>query len=465
MYNPEPASVRNGRRYQYNAALTSSHGDSACASCHVFGDMDGLAWDLGNPDGTVVTNPGPLAIDHRDFGLPVSPDFEPMKGPMVTQSMRGMANHGPMHWRGDRTGGNDAPTAQPNSGTYDEDAAFKKFNVAFPGLNGRDQPLDATALQDYTNFALQITYPPNPIRALDNSLTPAQQAGRDFFFDQSKVVDTKFHCNGCHIVDRNANAQYGVAKPGFFGTDGKYTFAFQPQFFKVPHLRNLYQKVGMFGMANNGNFLADDPFSTNDPFFGVPNPFMGDQMRGFGMFHDGSADTIFRFHNIIGFLPRPAGAVTSLDPGNPANLPITPQGMQIRRNLEQFVLAFDSNLFPIVGQQITLTRDTAAAVAERIDLLLARAALGECDLIAASEDRGYLYLGNGTFRSDYSRDPLISDATLRQQATQGNNGTVTYTCVPPGNGSRLALDRDQDGFYNRDEIVAGTDPADPVSHP
>jgi YVTN family beta-propeller protein len=465
MYNPEPASVRLGRRYQYNAALTSSHGDSACASCHVFGDMDGLAWDLGNPDGTVVTNPGPLAIDHRDFGLPVSPDFEPMKGPMVTQSMRGMANHGPMHWRGDRTGGNDAPTAQPNSGTYDEDAAFKKFNVAFPGLNGRDQPLDATALQEYTNFALQITYPPNPIRALDNSLTPAQQAGRDFFFDQSKVVDTKFHCNGCHIVDRNANAQYGVAKPGFFGTDGKYTFAFQPQFFKVPHLRNLYQKVGMFGMANNGNFLADDPFSTNDPFFGVPNPFMGDQIRGFGMFHDGSADTIFRFHNIIGFLPRPAGAVTPLDPGNPANLPITPQGMQIRRNLEQFVLAFDSNLFPIVGQQITLTRDTAAVVGARIDLLLARAALGECDLIAASDDRGYLYLGNGYFRSDASRDPLISDATLRQQATQGSKGTVTYTCVPPGNGSRLALDRDQDGFYNRDEIVAGTDPADPASHP
>ena len=27
---------------------------------------------------------------------------------MTTQSLRGMANHGPMHWRGDRTGGTDA---------------------------------------------------------------------------------------------------------------------------------------------------------------------------------------------------------------------------------------------------------------------------------------------------------------------------------------------------------------------
>ena len=464
MHDPEPASVRNGRRFQYDASLTSSHGDNACASCHIFSDMDGLAWDLGNPDGTVLTNPGPLAIDHRDFGLPVSPDFEPEKGPMVTQSLRGLANHGPMHWRGDRTGGNDAPTAQPNSGTYDEDAAFKKFNAAFLSLNGRDAMLTATDLQAFTDFALQITYPPNPIRALDNSLTPAQQAGHDFFFDQSKIVDSKFHCNGCHVVDRNANAEYGVAKPGFFGTDGKYTFAFQPQFFKVPQLRNLYQKVGMFGMANSGNFLADDPLSTNDPFFGTPNPFMGDQIRGFGMFHDGSVDTIFRFHNILGFLPRPAGTVTPLDPGNPANLPISAEGMDIRRKLEQFVLAFDTNLFPIVGQQVTLNSATAMVAGARIDLLVARANLGECDLIVSNDSRSYLYLRNGTFQGDLRTEGAVSDIVLRLSAL-APKGDLTYTCVPPGNGPRLALDRDEDGFYNRDELVAGTNPADAASHP
>ena len=58
MYNPEPPSVVAGRRFLYDAAFTSSHGDSACASCHVFGDFDSLAWDLGNPDGDVLTNPG-----------------------------------------------------------------------------------------------------------------------------------------------------------------------------------------------------------------------------------------------------------------------------------------------------------------------------------------------------------------------------------------------------------------------
>src|SRR5262249_10625978 len=152
---------------------------SACASCHVFGDFDSLAWDLGDPDGTQLAVPGPFRIGPA----PLSPVFHPMKGPMTTQSLRGMDNHGPMHWRGDRTGGNDAPSAQPDSGTFDEDAAFKKFNVAFAGLLGRSDPLDPDELQAFTNFILQVTYPPNPIRSLDNSLSPSEQAGRDFFFN------------------------------------------------------------------------------------------------------------------------------------------------------------------------------------------------------------------------------------------------------------------------------------------
>ncbi|MDD1750017.1 MAG: hypothetical protein LUO89_09090, partial [Methanothrix sp.] len=204
--------------------------------------------------------------------------------------------------------------------------------------------------------------------------------------------------------------------------------------------------------------------STNDPFFGVPNRFMGDQIRGFGMFHDGSVDTIFRFHNILGFLPRPAGTVTPLDPGNPANLPISAEGMEIRRNLEQFVLAFDTNLFPIVGQQVTLNSATAVVAQSRIDLLEARANLGECDLIVSNDSRSYLYLRNGTFQGDLRSEAPVGDVALRLSAL-ANKGDLTYTCVPPGNGPRLALDRDEDGFYNRDELAAGTDPADATSHP
>jgi YVTN family beta-propeller protein len=474
MHNPEPAHVREGRKYHYDANLTSSHGDSSCALCHVFGDMDQLAWDLGNPDGSPMGNFAPLAIDHQDFGFPAEiSTFMNMKGPMTTQSMKGMANHGAQHWRGDRTGADGVTeSVQPDSGVYDEQAAFKAFNPAFVGLIGRENELSAEAMQDYTNFALELTYPPNPIRNLDNSLTPEQQAGRDFFMNPDMIVDTVHHCNGCHVVDRDANKKYGVAKPGFFGTDGKNTFAFQTQFFKVPHLRNLYQKVGMFGMDNNNNFLADDWWTGLDPenmtmeemqghmFFGNENQHQGDQIRGFGMFHDGSVDTIFRFHNIIGFLPRPAQAVTPLDPGNPANLDISPEGMEIRRNLEQYLLVFDTNLFPIVGQQITLTANNGETVGSRINLMIQRADLGECDLIASHNGRGYLYKGKGKFDSDIKKQKNIADADLRGLSA---SSSVTYTCTPPGNGPRLALDRDMDGVYNGDEIAAGTNPADPNS--
>ena len=100
---------------------------------------------------------------------------------MTTQSLRGMANAGPMHWRGDRTGGNDAGSS------LDEDAAFKKFNVAFGGLLGRSKPLTGSEMQAFTDFILQATYPPNPIRGLDNSLTSDQQVGRNLFVSSTKT--------------------------------------------------------------------------------------------------------------------------------------------------------------------------------------------------------------------------------------------------------------------------------------
>src|SRR5262249_50862442 len=100
MYNPEPLSVANGRRFLYDASHTSSHGDTSCASCHIFGDFDGLAWDSGDPDKDEIVNTGAFTLPPEPFG--VTRNFRPMKGPMTTQSLRGLANHGAMHWRGDR---------------------------------------------------------------------------------------------------------------------------------------------------------------------------------------------------------------------------------------------------------------------------------------------------------------------------------------------------------------------------
>jgi uncharacterized protein (TIGR03437 family) len=419
MLNPEPSSVSNGRHFLYDAT-TSSHGDSACASCHIFGDFDGLAWDLGNPDDIALNDPGP-------FAALIGPDnpFHPMKGPMTVQSLRGMANHGPMHWRGDRTGGNDASSAQPDSGSFNEVAGFMKFNVAFQDLLGSAAQPSTADMQAFADFALQLTYPPNPIRNLDNSLTADQQAGQNFFLGTTNnglPSDTLKTCTGCHVLDLSGNSQYGVARPGFFGTDGQSSFENETQLFKIPHLRNLYQKVGKFGMSP-------------DPLFpGDPTPFMGDQVRGFGFLHDGSVDTLIRFHG---------AKVFDQSIINPGGIPTGAAGDTIRNQLTAFVLAFDSNMAPIVGQQISLTQTNTAVAGPRIDLLEARAAAGECDLVAQGivkgQASGYLYNPQQKMFSTPNPFFTISDAGLRALA-QNAGDELTFTCTPPGSGAGIAAE-------------------------
>jgi YVTN family beta-propeller protein len=477
MFNPEPASITKGRHFLYDAI--STHGTDACASCHIFGDFDSLAWDLGDPDGIVAPIPGPFTIDPAIIAQLTGNTpllFFALKGPMTTQSLRGMANHGPMHWRGDRTGGTDAsrlvvlPSAQPNTGTFDESAAFNKFNVAFPGLVGAANQLADADMQAFTDFILQVTYPPNPIRNLDNSLTPAQAAGKAFYFNQTpdgqEIPSDTFHnCNGCHVLDPAGNAQFGVPKPGFFGSDGRYSFEAETQFFKVPHLRNAYQKVGMFGDAASFN-----PADTSGIASSLPPPyndesFQGDQVRGFGFLHDGSIDTVFRFHSSTVFAartePTPQGA-----PPNPGGIPVitdpTNQAQAIqqltanietRRALEAFVLAFDSNEAPIVGQQVTLNPTSGSDVQARIDLLEARAAAGECDLVVKGAVFGvpvaFLYApASGTFTPNRANAKALSDKAVR---AFGNVGAITFTAVPTGSGVRIGLDRDLDGTLDGDQ--------------
>jgi hypothetical protein len=109
-----------------------------------------------------------------------------------------------------------------------------------------------------------------------------------------------------------------------------------------------------------------------------------------------------------------------------------------------------------------------AAVGSRIELPRQRADAEECDLIAkariADDEVGFLYVGSGQFARDRQQQPPITAAQLRALAT--NHGRpVTYTCVPPGSGERIGVDRDGDGAWDGDERDAQTDPADPDSTP
>ena len=76
--------------------------------------------------------------------------------------------------------------------------------------------------------------------------------------------------------------------------------------------------------------------------------------------------------------------------------------------------------------------------------------------------RGFVFQG-GVFRSDRADEPTRTAAALLALATTG--GELTYTVVPAGSQLRLGIDRDLDGFLDRDEMDAGTDPADSASIP
>ena len=152
-------------------------------------------------------------------------------------------------------------------------------------------------------------------------------------------------------------------------------------------------------------------------------------------------------------------------PATPGGFLPGPAGELQKRQVEDFLLAFDSNLAPIVGQQTTLTQDNGAVVGARIDLLIDRARAGECDLVAKrrrSRPRGEglsLRRRLGPVPRQPEHDAPLSDASLRQRALQ-KGGELTYTCTPPGSGVRIGIDRDEDGVLDGDEEDDGSDFAD-----
>ena len=390
-FDPTPDAIVNGRKFFYGG-FTSGHGEQACASCHLFGDFDNFAWELGNPQGAMAPPP-PGMLDPNLSG------FHPMKGPMVTQSLRGLTNTGVLHWRGDR-------------------ADLTAFNGAFVSLMGRATQLPDSEMVAFSDFVMPLAYPPNPYQNLDRTFPdapvgqPSAERGRQFFMNTA--VDGPLRCVDCHALPTGTNGQV-IDKAALLA----------PQDMKVPQLRNLYKKTGF------------------KDTIGVVNK------RGFGYTHDGSVDNLFDFLQFPGF-----------------NFGTNPDAK--RRDLERFLLSFDTGMAPAVGCQLTFNGANNAdpTLSARMDTLESQAALGNCDLIAkgriGTTPRGWRFQ-NGAWRSDLSSEAPISRAQMIALAASGHELTVTG--VPSGSGTRCALDRDRDGFMDADELAAGTDPADPSSHP
>src|SRR5207248_2319588 len=197
-FDPSPDVIKAGRKFLYDAQVTSGHGDVGCATCHVFGNFDNIAWDLGNPEGTM-----PTAIT------------------VPSQS-----------------GGGATATGNPNNGAS-----------AFSNLL-----LDANA----------------------------------------------FSCARCHALPE------GASRALFNGNlEG------ESQDFKIPHLRNMYEKIGF-------DVIRPNLQSGNATNIGLPT-----QKKGFGFIHDGSV-------SLTEFLAAPVFTSTT----------------QQERDLFAFMLAFPTESAP-----------------------------------------------------------------------------------------------------------------------
>ena len=130
--------------------------------------------------------------------------------------------------------------------------------------------------------------------------------------------------------------------------------------------------------------------------------------------------------------------------------------------LIHFLMTFPTGLDPIVGQQLTYVAEHPL-IDQRVDLLIERALAHTqsdglnkplCDLavtgIVAGESRNWLLNEAGEFVPDQLAGAKLTAKQIRGLAIQPNN-RLTYSCLPPGAGTRVALDRDEDGVLNGDD--------------
>jgi YVTN family beta-propeller protein len=453
-FDPSPDVIKAGRKFLYDATLTSGHGDVACSTCHVFSNFDNIAWDLGDPQGTFV-NYSSISWDSFAFLGASTSGFDPMKGPMTTQTLRGLLNTEPFHWRGDRQN-------------------FQHFNGAFVGLMGMngncrnrttgvgsETPCSSNAqctisgesclglstadMNAYTAFIETVNFPPNPFRNLNNtmpsSMTVPNQSGGGATTTGNPnngqnaytnvLLDAgALSCNNCHQITAGGMFDNGTNMSLFNGNaEG------ESQDFKIPHLRNMYEKVGFDVIRPGLQSGSGNNIGT------------ATQKKGFGFIHDGAV-------SLTEFLAAP----------------VFESSTQQERDLFAFMLAFPTESAPCNGRQQTVNNSNKndSGVTGTINTLVAQAENGNCDLIVTGAlggvDKGYLYDTAGdVFTPDSLVDPNLTESALRGSVS--GSDVITYMGVPFGSGYRTALDRDRDMFFNRTEVATGNDPANPNSNP
>lgn len=455
VFSPVPETIRVGRKHFYSGHDTSGLGQTACASCHVDGRTDRLAWDLGDPSiAAKAFNQNCISQNVQPCGR----DFHPMKGPMTTQTLQDIIGKEPLHWRGDRDG-------------------LEEFNPAFEGLMGDDEQLTTSEMRQFKNFLATITFPPNPFRNLDNSLptnlplpheVTSQRFGsagmampngnavaglnmfREDLMDLLPIAqnpDAAANCSTCHSLPTGMAVNgtiFDPQDPNFAnggsriadGPNGENHLGLTAngtvnnQVMKIPQLRALYDKTG-FTMQQSPS------------------------AAGFGFLHDGTLDTLSEFVALEEFGTRTnqeaADMIAFLLAFSGSDLPTDDVSYQVATPLSQDTHA-------AVGAQETL----AAGANARANNLVNLANSGAIDLVAHAagpkRTRGWTFAAAQSQFTPDDGGPAVALGALLEAEEQ-----VTLTAVPAGLGVRLGNDRDGDGILDGEELVQGSNPADSQS--
>jgi DNA-binding beta-propeller fold protein YncE len=385
LFNPEPRHIRDGRKFHYSTAF-SHNGAHSCDSCHPNTDFDRLAWDLG-AFGT-ANQPGP----------PNMPEAfnHPLKGPMVTQSLRGLDRHEPLHWRGDKP-------------------AFTDFNEAFANLLGGDE-IPAEDMDAFNAFIKSVIYRPNPYFKRTNA------------YKEPRALDGLItyinFCNACHQVIPALGNEFGHDGSAFTtnGDSGINATGFFAQLQIITQMRGLHKK------------------------------FIGDVYDGFGMVHDGREEREDNEHPLQTFLNEffPE-AITDITPQQQLDMIAAMNAFPSNvMNVVGWQLLVDSPAAPAV----TLSNiDVMVAQYQKIPSHCDIIAKGTVE----GAHRGYWLTGVNGGQRDFMSNTgeLITQSALVASLQPGDS--LVFTAVPPGSGKRIGIDQDTDGLLDGNDPMAQHD--------
>ncbi|MSR46624.1 MAG: hypothetical protein EXS13_06120 [Planctomycetes bacterium] len=399
-FDPTPAVIRNGRLVHIDAS-NSGTGTQSCNTCHLDGHADRIAWSLGEFTGTLTDA---LKVDKDD------------KKVKVTQSLRGLEETAPFHWRGDRV---------------DLDA----FKPAFIGLLGGAEP-SVVEFRNFQSYVFSLAMPANPGQLPTRELSTASGAdatkGRAAFLQlpvtrvaldtAPPFTDRRLACADCHNLT------------GFNGaTNQIFNDVTLPVVADNPaHLRGLFDKD-----SDDVNYRAMTFNSVN------LNGLDRTPATGFGMANNGFADGLKHF------------VIENFTASDSAKQAIT-----------AFVAEFDSGTAAAAMWSYTLTpaKSGLPAATPVATFLQPQATAGNCDLAV------HAFLpGSPRPRIGFRFDPasqlfepdsvtLAPQSLAQLDALAQLGGVLVFLGVPVGTGGRVGIDRDGDFLRDGDEII--TSPTD-----